>query len=235
MSANVDLTEHAITESLNGMQLGEHCVVQTMLNELRQEDPSHWRENVQLFAQMTRNYAGFPHLEIENAAAAPEAPVAFCPARPMAPHAMEVPQAQLAPPPQQQDSMPRQPFVAPAGYGYAQQGPIPTRPYDTTPGYYGEQSGSSALSVGTALLTGAAGVAAVVGLELAGRNGRYGHHGRYGYGPSVSISIGAQDDGYGGDSSYYAAPPVYNGYPPPPPNYYRHPRSDNHKPWQQTY
>lgn len=66
MSANVERVEHAITETLNGMQLREANPLQEELNKLRQCDSQHWRDNLKLFAEKTKNYPGFPQICIDD-------------------------------------------------------------------------------------------------------------------------------------------------------------------------
>ncbi len=66
MSANRDRVEHAITETLNGQQLGRPNI-QCQLEEMRRADPRHYLENIRLMEKMTSNYKDFPHLELHNA------------------------------------------------------------------------------------------------------------------------------------------------------------------------
>jgi hypothetical protein len=115
MSANVEKVEHAVTETLNAMQLHEHCGVQNVLNELRQADPNHFRDNVKLYEKMTSNYAGFPHLEISNIANSPDNPIT-CPASERDCHAAKphvAPPREVQPPPPPPPPAERPQYVAP--------------------------------------------------------------------------------------------------------------------------
>ena len=66
MTANRDIAEHAITETLNGMQLGRPNL-QCQLDEMRHADPRHYLENLRLMEKITDNYKDFPHCELHNA------------------------------------------------------------------------------------------------------------------------------------------------------------------------
>jgi len=66
MTANVDRVEHAITESLNGLQLHQGNPVSEELYKMQKDDPQNWRDNLKLFEKMTKNYQGFPHLCIDD-------------------------------------------------------------------------------------------------------------------------------------------------------------------------
>lgn len=66
MTANRDRVEHAITETLNGQQLGRPNI-QCQLEEMRRADPRHYLENIRLMEKITSNYKDFPHLELYNA------------------------------------------------------------------------------------------------------------------------------------------------------------------------
>lgn len=68
MTANRNRVEHAITETLNGQQLG--CPnIQQQLADLRRADPRNFLENIRLMENLTANYKDFPHLELQQAEA----------------------------------------------------------------------------------------------------------------------------------------------------------------------
>lgn len=66
MTANRDRVEHAITETLNGQQLGRPNI-QCQLEEMRRADPRNYLDNIRMMEKITSNYKDFPHLELYNA------------------------------------------------------------------------------------------------------------------------------------------------------------------------
>jgi hypothetical protein len=240
MSANIDRVEHAITETLNGMQLGEKCIVQTELNELKTLDPGHWKENVQLYAQMTRNYPGFPHLEIENAAHAPDAPITcpaaekHCHARPADGAASQNPVPMDAPPPAP-PPVPRPVEALPP--------PMPPQPRPPETQFYPAAAAQPTIlepnPVATFFGNVAIGLGVGAGLLAEGAMARNSFRHPYfapRFGPQISIDL---DSGVAPPYGQFGPPgydpsfmpnqdyvPIYtpwpqNNYGPPPPHYYR--------------
>lgn len=67
MVANRNRVEHAITESLNGAQIGDPVTaVQRELATMRRQDPQNYLDNVRMFERMTRNSNLLPHLDLSG-------------------------------------------------------------------------------------------------------------------------------------------------------------------------